>query len=71
MAVPPSAGVLSTDPQRLHQAFRTFLHEPDAARAAGVAGRAAALERYGLARFLADWDEVLGRIGAGDRGLTG
>ena len=63
--------MLSTDPERLQQAFRTFLHEPEAARAAGVAGRAAALERYGLARFLADWDEVLGRVGAGERGLTG
>jgi glycosyltransferase involved in cell wall biosynthesis len=71
VAVPPSAGMLDTDPERLHQAFRTYLHEPDAARAAGAAGRAAALERYGLARFLADWDDVLGRILAGDRGPTG
>jgi glycosyltransferase involved in cell wall biosynthesis len=68
VAVPPSAGVLSTDPERLQQAFRTFLHEPEAARAAGVAGRAAALERYGLTRFLADWDEVLGGVVAGERG---
>jgi hypothetical protein len=71
VAVPPSAGMLSTDPERLHQAFRTYLHDPDAARAAGGAARSAALERYGLARFLADWDEVLRRISAGDRGLTG
>jgi glycosyltransferase involved in cell wall biosynthesis len=70
VAVPPSAGVLSTDPDRLHQAFRTFLHDPDAARAAGAAGRAAAVERYGLARFLRDWDDVLDRSVAGDRGLT-
>ena len=68
VAVPPAAGVLSTDPERLQQAFRAFLHEPEAARAAGVAGRAAALERYGLTRFLADWDEVLGRIVAGKGG---
>ena len=71
VAVPPSAGALSTDPERLQQAFRTYLHHPDAARAAGVAARAAALERYGLGRFLEDWDGVLGRISAGDRGLTG
>ncbi len=70
VAVPPSAGVLSTDPERLHQAFRTFLRDPDAARAAGVAGRTSALERYGLARFLADWDEVLDHLGADDRGLA-
>jgi hypothetical protein len=63
--------VLSTDPARLHLAFGTYLRDPDAARAAGVAARAAALERYGLARFLADWDDVLDRLGAGDRGLSG
>ncbi len=60
-AVPPAAGVLSTDPQRLRSAFRTFLHEPEAALIAGVAARAAALERYGLHRFLADWDDLLSR----------
>jgi glycosyltransferase involved in cell wall biosynthesis len=70
VAVPSSAGVLSTDPDRLHRAFRTFMHDPDAARAAGVAGRTAALERYGLARFLRDWDDVLDRLAAGDRELT-
>ena len=71
VAVPSSAGVLSTDPDRLHRAFRTFLHDPDAARAAGVAGRTAALERYGLARFLRDWDDVLEGTAAGGRGVTG
>jgi hypothetical protein len=30
-----------------------------AARAAGHAGRAAALRRYGLSRFLHDWDRLL------------
>jgi hypothetical protein len=58
-AVPPEAGVLSTRPERLWTAVRTFLHDEDAARLAGKAARAAALERYGLARFLADWDALL------------
>ena len=70
-AVPAAAGVVSTDPQRLHAAFRTFLHEPDAARAAGVAARAAALERYGLARFLREWDELLARTADQELELTG
>jgi glycosyltransferase involved in cell wall biosynthesis len=70
-AVPAAAGAVSTDPQRLHAAFRTFLHEPAAARAAGVAARAAALERYGLARFLRDWDELLARTGDQELELTG
>lgn len=58
-AVPPEAGVLSTDPHVLRAGFRRFLDDPDAAREAGAAARTAALSRYGLARFLADWDEML------------
>jgi hypothetical protein len=61
-AVPREAGVLSTRPERLEEAVRYFLAEPDAARLAGKAARAAALERYGLARFLADWDRLLGEV---------
>jgi len=58
-AVPAGAGVLSTDMDELGAAFRTYLHEPEAARAAGVVAREASLRRFGLARFLADWDTLL------------
>ncbi|MGY1822053.1 glycosyltransferase [Geodermatophilus sp. SYSU D00079] len=61
-AVPREAGVLSTDPERLWAAVRTYLHDEDAARLAGKAARAAALERYGLARFLSDWDALLEEV---------
>jgi hypothetical protein len=61
-AVPPEAGVLSTRPDRLWQAVRTYLHDEDAARLAGKAARAAALERYGLDRFLRDWDRLLREV---------
>jgi hypothetical protein len=61
-AVPPEAGVLSTRPEVLWDAVRTYLHDDDAARLAGKAARAAALDRYGLARFLADWDARLGEV---------
>jgi glycosyltransferase involved in cell wall biosynthesis len=61
-AVPAEAGVLSTRPQRLADAVREFVNDPDAARLAGKAARAAALERYGLARFLADWDRLLEEV---------
>ncbi len=61
-AVPAEAGVLSTRPERLWEGVRTFLHDEDAARLAGKAARAAALERYGLARFLADWDRLLEEV---------
>jgi hypothetical protein len=58
-AVPPEAGVLSTDVDRLRREFRTYLNEPEIARYMGQQARKAALSRYGLARFLADWDELL------------
>lgn len=61
-AVPPEAGVLSTRPDRLAAAVREFLHDEDAARLAGKAARAAALERYGLPRFLRDWDVLLEEV---------
>jgi hypothetical protein len=61
-AVPADAGVLSTRPERLWAAVREFLHDQDAARLAGKAARAAALERYGLDRFLRDWDRLLGEV---------
>jgi glycosyltransferase involved in cell wall biosynthesis len=58
-AVPPAAGEISTDVRQLVQRLRTFLAEPELARACGLAARAAALERYGLKRFLTDWDLLL------------
>jgi hypothetical protein len=61
-AVPAEAGVLSTRPERLWAAVREFLHDEDAARLAGKAARAAALQRYGLPRFLNDWDHLLEEV---------
>lgn len=58
-AVPAGAGVVSTDLDRLRSAFRNYLHEPAAAREAGLVARSAALRRYGLHRFLADWDRLI------------
>jgi len=61
-AVPAGAGVISTRVDVLAEAARDFLADPDRAREAGRAARAAALERYGLERFLADWDELLSEV---------
>jgi glycosyltransferase involved in cell wall biosynthesis len=61
-AVPPDAGVLSTNVETLRSALRGFIVDPDRARAAGEAARAAALERYGLERFLRDWDAVIEEV---------
>jgi glycosyltransferase involved in cell wall biosynthesis len=63
-AVPAAAGVLSTSVERLSDAARAFLADADRAREAGVAARRAALERFGLQRFLDDWDELLEEVAA-------
>lgn len=65
-AVPPAAGVVSTDPGRLIRAFTSYLADPDAAAEAGRHGRRAVLARYGLARFLDDWDGLLESVAARD-----
>ncbi|MBF8194201.1 glycosyltransferase [Nonomuraea sp. K274] len=61
-AVPPEAGVLSTRVSVLADALHAFVAEPERAAQAGKAARTAALARYGLARFLADWDRLLSEV---------
>lgn len=61
-AVPAAAGVVSTRVDVLADAVRTYVADPDAARAAGRAARRAALDRYGLDRFLSDWDRLLKEV---------
>jgi hypothetical protein len=61
-AVPREAGRVSTDVSELHRAVRELINDPYAAAAAGAAARAAALSRYGLSRFLDDWDRLLKEV---------
>ncbi len=61
-AVPSGAGVISTRLDVLEEALRRFIEDPGEARAAGEAARRYAISRYGLQRFLADWDEVLTEV---------
>ena len=61
-AVPAGAGVVSTRVDQLADALRRLVADPDEAAERGRAARAAALERYGLARFLSDWDAALGEV---------
>ena len=63
-AVPPEAGVLSTDVEVLARGVRRLLGDVDEARERGLAARRAALERYALERFLADWDELIEEVAA-------
>jgi hypothetical protein len=47
-AVPPTAGVISTDLERLRTAARMYAADPEAARLAGKSAREYALARYGV-----------------------
>ncbi len=58
-AVPPGAGVISTDPAVLATALRRLIDDPAEAAELGKGAREAALARYGLARFLGDWEPIL------------
>jgi glycosyltransferase involved in cell wall biosynthesis len=60
--VPPGAGVVSTRVDALAAAARDFIADPGLARETGRAARRAALERYGLRRFLDDWDDLLQEV---------
>jgi hypothetical protein len=58
-AVPPDAGVLATRVATLVDAAHWLIDEPEQARLLGARARQVALARYGLDRFLADWDRLL------------
>ena len=63
-AVPAEAGVVSNRLAVLEAALQRLIADPDEARARGAAARAAALERFGLDRFLNDWDSLLEEVAA-------
>lgn len=68
-AVPPGAGAVSTSVADLLRAAARLIEDPDEARTRGLVAREAALSRYGLARFLSDWDGVLDEEASRLRGL--
>ncbi len=61
-AVPPEAGIVSTRVDVLRDGLRRLVEDREQARLMGKAARAAALARYGLGRFLADWDALLAEV---------
>lgn len=72
-AVPAEAGAVSTSVSELLRTARQLINDPEEARRRGKAAREAVLERYGLDRFLADWDTVLADLkpSPGHRTLMG
>jgi hypothetical protein len=59
-AVPPEAGLVTCDLQALRTTARRWLDDPAESRQRGLAARQHALARYGLKKFLDDWDRLLG-----------
>jgi len=62
VAVPPEAGVVSNRLDVLEAALARFVEDPDEARRVGRAARDAALARYGLRRFVDDWNELFREV---------
>jgi glycosyltransferase involved in cell wall biosynthesis len=58
-AVPPSAGVVSSDVRELTAAARRLADDHEQAAAMGAAARAHALKHFALDRFLSDWNQLL------------
>ncbi|MFP3632953.1 glycosyltransferase family 1 protein, partial [Burkholderia sp. SIMBA_045] len=61
-AVPHGAGLVSNDVEDLQRFARRLLEDPDDAYAIGMVAREAALERYGLGKFLRAWDTLLAEL---------
>jgi hypothetical protein len=61
-AVPPEAGIVSTRLDTLSEGLRRLMEDPEHARVMGKAARAAARARYGIERFLGDWDALLEEV---------
>jgi glycosyltransferase involved in cell wall biosynthesis len=58
-AVPPGCGVVTNDVAVLVAAVRRLHCDEEWANDLGAAARQRALDRFGLDRFLADWDQLL------------
>ncbi|GAB3886858.1 glycosyltransferase [Kibdelosporangium lantanae] len=61
-AVPPEAGVVSTDISLLVRGFRELVNEPDYAVLAGEEARRHTLKHYGMEAFLTNWNRVLADV---------
>jgi glycosyltransferase involved in cell wall biosynthesis len=60
--LPSDVGIVGLSVDTLARGVGAWLADPDAAEAAGRRARTFALERFGLSRFLADWDRLLERV---------
>ncbi|NGM87501.1 glycosyltransferase family 4 protein [Parapusillimonas sp. SGNA-6] len=57
-------GFVHTDKELLVDVMRTLIDDPGLARRWGAAGQATARKRFGMARFIADWQDVIAEVTA-------
>jgi hypothetical protein len=60
--LPLDVGVKSNDVDVLAAAVRSFVDDPESAQLHGKRARSFALQRFGIDRFLDDWDRVFGEV---------
>jgi glycosyltransferase involved in cell wall biosynthesis len=61
-AVPDGTGIISTNVRTLVESLERLLDDPDRCKELGLRARAYARTRYGLERFLHDWDRLFQEI---------
>jgi hypothetical protein len=61
-AIPAGAGTVSNDLNDLIATAHDWLADPSQAQAAGLIARQHALQRYGLSRYLGDWEALLKEV---------
>lgn len=57
-------GFVHTDRELLVDVMQTLIADPELARRWGAAGQATARKRFGMARFIADWQAVIAEVTA-------
>ena len=62
LVIPREAGVVSADPAELARALADFMTDRAAAEIAGKSARALAQSRFGLDRFLTEWDALIDSV---------
>lgn len=60
--IPREAGVISNRPETLIAGMQSYIKDPALAREAGNAGRRFAIQRFGIERFVDDWNQVLTEV---------
>lgn len=62
--IPRDAGVISNRPETLIAGIEEYIKDPALAREAGNAGRRFAIQRFGIERFVNDWNQILMEVAA-------